>query len=56
MLALETLACSPSFHTIGSASSAALACHHVSATTATADSPTLSTWRTPGMPWTFAAS
>ena len=38
----------PSSHSIGSASSAVLACHQVSATTATAVSPTRTTFFTPG--------
>src|SRR6266446_1561399 len=53
---LDTLAFSPSSQTIGSASSAVLACDQVSATTATPVSPTWSTCLTPGMPVTFAAS
>ena len=56
IVALDTLAFGPSSHTMGSASSAVLACHHVSATTATAESPTCTTCRTPGMPLTLAAS
>jgi len=56
IVALDTCAFGPSSQTIGSASSAVLACHHVSATTATAESPTGTTWRTPGMPFTLAAS
>jgi hypothetical protein len=56
MLALDTCAFGPSSHTIGSASSAVLACHHVSATTATAVSPTCTTCLTPGMPLTLSAS
>ena len=40
IVALETLAFGPSSQTMGSASSAVLACHQVSATTATAVSPT----------------
>ena len=56
MEALETLAFSPSSQTIGSASSAVLACHQVSATTATPVSPTCTTFLTPGMPATLAAS
>ena len=55
-MALETLAFGPSSHTIGSASSAVLACHQVSATTATAVSPTCTTFFTPFMPVTLAAS
>ena len=54
--ALDTLALSPSSQTIGSASSAVLACHQVSATTATAVSPTCTTFLTPFMPATLAAS
>ena len=49
MVALETLALSPSSQVIGSASSAVLARHQVSATTATAVSPTFTTFFTPGM-------
>ncbi len=56
IVALETLAFGPSSQTMGSASSAVLASHHVSATTATAESPTATTCRTPGMPLTLAAS
>ena len=56
MLALETLAFSPSSQTIGSASSAVLACHQVSATTATPESPTCTTFFTPGMFVILAAS
>ena len=56
IVALDTLAFGPSSHTMGSASSAVLASHQVSATTATAESPTWSTCRTPGMPLTLAAS
>ena len=56
MLALETLALSPSSQTIGSASSAVLACHQVSATTATAVSFTFMTFFTPGILATFASS
>ncbi len=56
MVALETFALGPSSQTIGSASSAVLACHHVSATTATAESPTCTTCFTPGMPCALAAS
>ena len=55
-MALETFAFGPSSHTIGSASSAVLACHQVSATTATPVSPTCSTFFTPFMPATLAAS
>src|SRR6202158_600783 len=54
--ALETLALSPSSQTIGKASSAVLACHQVSATTATALSPTLTTLLTPFRFMTLAAS
>ena len=53
MLALETLPLPASSQTIGSASSAFLACHQVSATTATALSRTFTTFFTPGMPPTF---
>jgi hypothetical protein len=54
--ALETLAFSPSSQVTGKASSAVFACHHVSATTATAVAPTCMTFFTPGMPLTLAAS
>src|ERR1700730_8320753 len=56
MDALESLALGPSSQTIGSASRAVLACHQVSATTATAESPTGSTFFTPGIFSTLAAS
>src|SRR5664280_386174 len=56
IVALETLAFGPSSQTIGRASSAVLACHQVSATTATAVSPTGTTFLTPFMPATLAAS
>ena len=56
IVALDTVALGPSSHAIGNASSAVLACHQVSATTATAESPTCTTCRTPGMPRTVAAS
>ena len=56
IVALETLAFSPSSQSIGSASSAVFACHQVSATTATALSPTRTTFLTPFMPAIFAAS
>ena len=56
MVALDTLAFSPSSQTIGSASSAVLACHQVSATTATAVSLTFTTLRTPGILATLASS
>ena len=46
--ALESLAFGPKSHTIGSASNAVLARHQVSATTATAVSPTCITFFTPG--------
>jgi hypothetical protein len=54
--ALETLALGPSSQVAGSASSAVLACHQRSATTATALSPTLTTCLTPFMPVTLLAS
>ena len=54
--ALEVLAFGPSSHSIGSASSAVLARHQVSATTATALSPTCTTFLTPGRLDTAAAS
>ncbi len=47
MVALDCFAFGPSSHTIGSASSAVFARHQVSATTATAVSPTRTTPRTP---------
>jgi hypothetical protein len=56
MSALDSLAFGPSSHSIGSASSAVLARHQVSATTATAVSPTRTTFFTPGLPWIAAAS
>ena len=56
IVALETFAFGPSSQTIGSASSATFACHQVSATTATAVSPTCRTFFTPFMPATLAAS
>ena len=56
MAALETFAFGPSSQSIGSASSAVLACHQVSAMTATAVSPTFTTFLTPCMPLTLAAS
>ena len=56
MLALETLALGPSSQTIGNASSAVLAFHQVSATTATAASPTWRTFFTPGIFSILAAS
>jgi hypothetical protein len=52
----ETLAFEPLSHSIGSASSAFLACHQVSAMTATAFSSTWTTFLTPFMPATLAAS
>src|ERR1700687_54400 len=52
----DTLAFSPSSQTIGSASSALLACHQVSGTTATVLSLTRTTFLTPFMPMTLAAS
>ena len=55
-MALDTLALSPSSQTIGSASMAVLACQNVSAMTATALSSTGTTFFTPGMPATLAAS
>ena len=53
MLALDTLAFSPSSQTIGSASSAVFACQKVSATTATPLSPTCTTFLRPAClrPW-----
>ena len=46
--ALEAFALSPKSHSIGRAARAVFACHHVSATTATADSPVA--WPTTAMP------
>ena len=54
--ALDTLAFGPLSHSTGRASSAVLARHQVSATTATAPSPTFMTFFTPFMPLTLAAS
>ena len=48
MVALDCAVPSPSFHTIGKASSAVFACHQVSATTATALSFTFTTRLKPG--------
>ena len=56
MLALETFAFGPSSHSMGKASSALFARHQVSATTATALSPTRSTFFTPGFDAMAAAS
>src|SRR5258708_26682938 len=56
MEALETFALSPSSQLRGNASRAVFACHQRSATTATADSPTLRMCLTPFWPWIFAAS
>ncbi len=56
MDSLDTLAFSPSSQTMGSASSAVLACHQVSATTATAVSPTCTTLFTPFLAYALAAS
>ena len=56
MDALDTFAFGPSSHSIGSAASAVLACHQVSATTATAASPDCTTFLTPGMFVILAAS
>ena len=53
---LETLSLGPSSQAMLSAFSAWLACHQVSATTATAVSPTFRTWRTPGIALAFASS
>jgi hypothetical protein len=55
-LALDAVAFGPLSHSIGSASSALFACHQVSATTATAESPTRTTFLTPGRFITAAAS
>ena len=49
MVLSDALAPSPSSQTIGSASSAVLARHQVSATTATAESFTFTTFFTPGI-------
>src|SRR5262249_55421572 len=51
---LDTLALSPVSQTIGSASSAVLACHHVSATTATSLSPTATSFLAHFIVSTFA--
>ena len=56
MVALDCVAPGPSSQTIGSASSAVLACHQVSATTATVESFTFTARRTPGRPAIFASS
>ena len=56
MSALVRVAFAPSSHTIGSASSAFFACHHVSATTATVVSLTRTARRTPGIAAIFASS
>ena len=56
ILALFCAAPSPSSHTTGKASSAVLARHQVSATTATVASSTRTTPRTPGRPFTASAS
>ena len=52
----ETFSLEPLSHSIGSASSAVLAYHQVSATTATDLSSTCTTFLTPFMPLTLAAS
>ena len=56
MRALETVAPLPSSQMIGSASSAVLARHQVSATTATPVSFTRTTFLTPGKPATLLSS
>jgi hypothetical protein len=56
MVALETLPASPGSHSTGSASTAVWACQKLSAMTATPESPTCTTFFTPGMPATLAAS
>ena len=56
MSALDTLALGPLSHSMGRASRAVLARHQVSATTATALSPTRTTFFTPGRLSTAAAS
>ena len=56
MVALDTLPLSPSSQVIAVASSAVLACHQVSATTATAVSFTLMTFFTPGIFIALASS
>ena len=56
MSALLKPACGPESQVTGSASRAVLACHQVSATTATALSSTATTARTPGILPTLAAS
>ena len=56
IVALVTLALGPSSQTIGRAASAVFAFQKLSATTATAVSPTGTTFLTPRIPSTFAAS
>ena len=56
MVASDCFAPAPSSQTIGRASSADFARHHVSATTAMPVSFTFTTLRTPGMPAIFASS
>src|SRR5207244_765591 len=56
MVSLETLSLGPSSQAMFKALSALSACHHVSATTATAVSPTFMTWRTPGIALALASS
>ena len=53
---LETLALAPPSHSIFTLSSAVLACHQVSATTAIAESPIFTTFFTPGIFSAAAAS
>ena len=56
MVALDSAALAPSSHTISTTSSARLACHQVSATTATAEPSTRTTFLTPGIFDAFDAS
>ncbi|WP_431268626.1 hypothetical protein [Dankookia sp. P2] len=56
MVACETAWFGPASHSIFSASSAVFACHQVSATTATALSPTRTTFFTPGRAIAAASS
>ncbi len=56
MVSLETLLLGPSSQVMFKALSALSACHQVSATTATAVSPTFTTWRTPGIALALASS
>ena len=56
IVSLDTFALGPSSQTIATLSSAVLACQNVSATTATAVSPTCTTFLTPGIAWALVAS